>query len=86
MTEQFRPVFPNPFKIRTKLEYFLPVGEQVKIEVFDIRGRKIKTLLNAIQNRGSHFIYFDAHDLPSGVYFIRFEGFTTKVLKVVHLQ
>lgn len=86
LTEQFRPVFPNPFKIRTKLEYFLPVGEQVKIEVFDIRGRKIKTLLNAIQNRGSHFIYFDAHDLPSGVYFIRFEGFTTKVLKVVHLQ
>ncbi len=86
LAEQFRPAFPNPFKTKTKLEYFLPVSETVKIEVFDIRGRKIKTLLNELQQNGSHFIYFDAHNLPSGVYYLRFEGFTTKVIKVVHLQ
>jgi photosystem II stability/assembly factor-like uncharacterized protein len=61
--------YPNPFNPSTKIEMYIPVSAIVKVVVYDILGREIKTLLNDKLNRGIHEINFDGSNLSSGVYF-----------------
>jgi len=61
--------YPNPFNPTTTIRYKLARAGHVTITVYDIRGRKVASLLDGRQNRGEHSVVFDASDLPSGVYF-----------------
>ncbi|MFH1197247.1 MAG: T9SS type A sorting domain-containing protein [bacterium] len=63
--------YPNPFNPTTRIEYSLPVQSQVKLEVFNVLGKHIATLINRTQEAGSHSISFDASDLSSGIYFYK---------------
>jgi len=63
--------YPNPFNPTTKITYTLTKSEKVKIEIFNLSGQKIKTLINKPMSSGSHEIKFTAIDLPSGVYLYR---------------
>jgi len=60
---------PNPFNPSTTIYYSLPKTEHVKIEVYDINGKRIKTLLSKVQTAGKHKINFDGYNLASGLYF-----------------
>jgi len=66
--------FPNPFNPSTTIEYDLPKSSDVKIEVYNIAGQKIQTLLNKKMAAGSHQVEFNAQNLSSGVYFYRIEA------------
>jgi hypothetical protein len=66
--------YPNPFNPTTKIKYTLPKSEKVKIEVFNLVGQKITTLINKQMPAGSHEVEFTAKNLPSGVYFYRIEA------------
>ncbi|WP_185957154.1 endo-1,4-beta-xylanase [Gracilimonas mengyeensis] len=61
--------YPNPFNPSTEISYQLPVASSVSIVVYDLTGRKIKTLLNSQQSSGSHSVTFNANGMPTGVYF-----------------
>lgn len=61
--------YPNPFNINTIIEYNIPENTVVKIKIYDVLGRYIKTILNEFQESGTYRISFDASELPSGVYF-----------------
>jgi len=63
--------YPNPFNPTTTIEYTLPIESKVKLEIFDILGRKILLLVNKDQGAGTHSAIFDGGDLASGVYFYR---------------
>lgn len=63
--------YPNPFNPMTKIEFILPKSENVKIEVFDILGRKKEVLLDEILNEGKHYIIFNGNNYASGIYFYR---------------
>ncbi|MDZ7723516.1 MAG: endo-1,4-beta-xylanase [candidate division KSB1 bacterium] len=63
--------YPNPFNPSTQIMYDLPERSRVTLEVFDIKGRRIQTLVNEIKNAGSHRVTFNADRMPSGVYFYR---------------
>ncbi len=63
--------FPNPFNPVTTIRYFLPVSAQVCLEVFDITGRKVATLINTHQKTGAHDVTFDTAGRASGVYIYR---------------
>jgi hypothetical protein len=68
--------YPNPFNPSTIIEYSLPgiPGKdylQVRLVVFDILGREVVTLVDAMQKAGLYKINFDADKIPSGVYFYR---------------
>jgi len=63
--------YPNPFNPSTKIKYSLPKPENVKIEVYNTIGQKIKTLLNKQMPAGYHEVIFTAENLPSDVYFYR---------------
>ena len=70
--------YPNPFNPVTEINYSLPELSYVNIEIFDILGRKIKTLMDSQQDAGLHHVKFDASNLTSGIYFYKFDGRTLK--------
>jgi photosystem II stability/assembly factor-like uncharacterized protein len=63
--------YPNPFNPSTKIRFSIPFawGVLVKIIVFDILGREVKTLVNEKLSPGIYEDDFDASLLPSGTYF-----------------
>ncbi len=66
--------YPNPFNPSTSIKFTMPKGDNVKLVVFDILGREVKTLVNEFKNSGSYEVNFDASTLSSGVYFYRLEA------------
>ena len=79
--------YPNPFNPTTKIKYDLPKSVKVKIEVFNLLGQKIETLINKPMPAGSHKVEFTAKDLPSGVYLYRIEaGEFQQVKKMILLR
>jgi hypothetical protein len=65
--------YPNPFNPSTKIKFDLPNPEIVKIEVYNIIGQKIETLLNKPMSAGYHEVEFNGQNLSSGVYLYRIE-------------
>ncbi len=63
--------YPNPFNPTTTIEYELPAATKVELTVYDLMGRKVKTLVNARQPAGSYQVQFDGSQLSSGVYVYR---------------
>jgi len=61
--------YPNPFNASTTIRYNLQTASDVKIEIFDICGRKIENILDERQQPGYHQATWNAADFPSGVYF-----------------
>lgn len=66
--------YPNPFNAQTMIEYELSSAVKVKIEIYDILGRKVETLLNEKRQAGHHQISWNAENLSSGVYFYRLQA------------
>ncbi len=65
------PVYPNPFGPSTTLAYTLARAAAVRVEVFDVLGRRRATLFDGFQPAGVHRATFEAGGLPEGVYLIR---------------
>jgi hypothetical protein len=65
--------YPNPFNPATTIEYALIKNTKVKISIYDILGRQIKTLINDFEVAGYHSINFNASNLSSGIYFYKIE-------------
>ena len=63
--------YPNPFNPVTTIAYSLASAGNVKLVVYDILGREVKTLVNEVQQQGAYKVSFNASDLASGVYFYR---------------
>jgi hypothetical protein len=69
-------VAPNPFGYATRIEYTVPGTGHVAVQVYDVRGRLIRTLVNKSVDGGTHFISWNAQDgngttVTSGIYFVR---------------
>jgi len=60
--------YPNPFNSQTRIEYRLPENSFVNLEVYDILGQRIKTLVSENKPAGSHSIEFNADGLTAGTY------------------
>ncbi|MBI9071506.1 MAG: T9SS type A sorting domain-containing protein [Melioribacteraceae bacterium] len=61
--------YPNPFNPATVISYQLAVNSFVRLQVFNVLGKEIKTLVSQNQQPGDYKINFDASELSSGTYF-----------------
>jgi hypothetical protein len=72
--------YPNPFNPSTFIEYVLPISCGVRLDITDVMGRHVKTLVNANQSAGRYRIIWNGTNgqnqpVPAGVYLCRFEAF-----------
>jgi len=65
--------YPNPFVEKTYLKYKTKGGHTM-IQIFDTTGRLIQVPVNKIHTPGEYTITFDGEDLPTGVYYARFQN------------
>lgn len=71
---ELRQNYPNPFNPATRIGFALPQASTVKIEVFNLLGERVATLLEAPRPAGYHEIRFDAGRLESGMYLCRMQA------------
>jgi len=60
--------YPNPFNPSTTIKFSIPVAGLVKLNIYNVLGEKVGTLLNSYLDSGLHEIIFNAENLPSGIY------------------
>jgi hypothetical protein len=65
--------YPNPFNSSTKITYRLHYNSFVRLEIFDITGKKVKSLVDEYQLRNHYQVTFDANNLASGIYIYRLQ-------------
>lgn len=70
---------PNPFREETTLHYTLDEPSTVRVEIFDVQGRRVTTLYHATQPAGAHAVTWDGTDqggssMSAGTYLIRFHA------------
>ncbi|OGC95999.1 MAG: hypothetical protein A2W25_09660 [candidate division Zixibacteria bacterium RBG_16_53_22] len=63
--------YPDPFNAATNITYELSLASSVRIEVFDIRGRRVEILLDEWKQAGRYRLSWDAAGFGSGVYFCK---------------
>ncbi len=66
--------FPNPFNASTIIQYNLPSASDVTIEIYDILGRNVETLVQGEQPAGYHQVTWNADDASSGMYFYKIQA------------
>jgi hypothetical protein len=72
--------YPNPFNPTTEIEFALPKNSDVKLEVFNLLGQKVATLVDGSVEAGYHSVRWNASEQASGVYYYKISAGTfTKV-------
>ena len=69
----FAQNYPNPFSASTTIRYSLPQPMYVRLNVFDVLGRAVATLVDEQQRGGIYEVPFEAENLPGGVYLYRLQ-------------
>jgi hypothetical protein len=68
--------YPNPFNPETEISYSLPEAAQVRLTVYNVLGRRVRTLVDEYQTEGQKSVHWDGKDdsgsnVASGIYFYR---------------
>ena len=73
--------FPNPFNPITSITFEIPVGSDVQLSIYNLAGRKVRTLIHEIKDAGKHTIQLNGNNLPSGIYFYALDTPSNKLVK-----
>jgi hypothetical protein len=66
--------YPNPFNPATSINFTLPTSSLVNLQVYNLQGQEVATLINENLSSGAHTVSFDASQLSSGVYIYRIQA------------
>ena len=76
--------FPTPFNPTTSISFSIPAQSQTLLEVYEINGNQISTLLNQIMNFGHYQIEWNGDSYTGGIYFVKLNiGEFTQTQKLV---
>lgn len=79
--------YPNPFNPDTRIDYALPEASHVTLEIYDMLGRRVASLIDEEQEPGYHQAVWNAKDCPSGMYFYRLKaGSFTETKKMILMK
>jgi hypothetical protein len=78
---------PNPFNPSTFINYTLPADGEVTLEIYNMKGQLIKTIVNEFKNAGHYTIEWNAAEFGSGIYFYKLSsGELTEVRKCLMIK
>lgn len=81
------PNYPNPFNSSTTISYGIPSESEVTLEIYDILGKRIASLVNQQQQPGNYQVSWNATDMPSGAYFARLKaGEQSQTMKMILMK
>ncbi|MBN8704335.1 MAG: T9SS type A sorting domain-containing protein [Bacteroidetes bacterium] len=75
--------YPNPFNPVTLISYTVPVSGNLKIEVYDVQGIKVATVVDRFVSAGDYEVPFDAFGLSSGIYLLRMTNSETSLVNKI---
>jgi hypothetical protein len=78
--------YPNPFNGTTTIQYTLPESAKVNLTLFDINGRPVKLLVNALKEAGMHNVSLNAGLLASGLYYYKLQTANFSAVKKLIIQ
>ncbi|HID93878.1 MAG TPA: T9SS type A sorting domain-containing protein [bacterium (Candidatus Stahlbacteria)] len=78
--------YPNPFKGTVVIVFDIPEKGDVSLNIYDVTGRRVRTLISGTLSPGSHRVFWDGRDergkvLPSGIYFYRLKAENKSLIK-----
>ncbi|QXD14198.1 T9SS type A sorting domain-containing protein [Rhodocaloribacter litoris] len=76
-------VYPHPFTERAMLQYTLPRAGPVQLRVYDLLGREVRRLVDAVQGPGRHTVQLPAEGLPPGAYLVRLQQAGHTALRII---
>jgi len=79
------PPYPNPFNSSTILRFNVPKSEYVSLDIYDISGRHMETLIQKHVSQGKHSIKWNAHHYSSGIYFALLQTQHQSITQKVYL-
>jgi len=78
---------PNPFNPTTSISFTLPGADHVTVDVYNVAGQKVDTLVNGFMETGKHSVVWDASGFSAGVYFYTVKsGDFSKTMKMTLLK
>ncbi|UCF63582.1 MAG: phosphodiester glycosidase family protein [bacterium] len=79
--------YPNPFNPDTNIRYKINISQNIQLEIFDLLGQKVNTLVNQQQPPGTYNVRFDGKHLASGVYLCRLKaGNQVRINKMILMR
>ena len=87
LTYELEQNYPNPFNPETTIPFTIPRTEHVLIEVYDVLGSRVETLLDKTVGAGRHEVHWNAMNHPSGIYFCKMKaGDFTAMRKLILMK
>ena len=81
------PIYPNPFNPSFNISYNHSAEQNINISIYNLNGKKIKTILNEFQAPGQYNYNYTAKELSSGFYLIRYQGkYFSKTQKISFIK
>jgi beta-glucanase (GH16 family) len=77
---------PNPFNMETTVYFSVPEKQRIDIDLFNINGQLVKNILSEFRLAGNHQFQLSAHNLSSGVYFLRLMTVNRTITQKIILQ
>jgi Secretion system C-terminal sorting domain len=78
--------YPNPFNPSTSIKYAIPEGGFVALDVYNLLGEKVASLVNGVQEAGRYEVNFDASNLASGIYVYSLKSGSLNLVKKMILM
>lgn len=81
---ELRKPFPNPTRTQATIRYDIPRPQRVRLELYDLTGRRVRSVADGQKEGGRHQVSLDVSELPSGLYFYQLSaGETSETRKLM---